>query len=82
MDTFNAPRPAVLPAGFKFVKQTLFAEQSSQYGSILQDAPAVETTKQQWERLKPLIQKIYIEENKPFSYLAKILRDEHSFEPT
>jgi hypothetical protein len=34
------------------------------------------------ESLKPLIQQVYIEENKPFPYLADILRDEHGFEPT
>ena len=39
-------------------------------------------TRQKWESLKPLIQRIYIDENKPFPYLAKILREEHGFEPT
>lgn len=41
-----------------------------------------EMTKQQWRLLKPLIQQVYIEENKPFPYLANILRDEYGFEPT
>ena len=41
-----------------------------------------EMTRQQWEKLKPLIKRIYIDENKPSPYLAKILRDEYSFEPT
>jgi hypothetical protein len=41
-----------------------------------------EETRRQWESLKPLIQRIYIDENKPFPYLAKILREEHDFEPT
>lgn len=38
--------------------------------------------KQRWESLKPLIQRIYIEEDKPFPYLAKVLREEHGFDPT
>jgi hypothetical protein len=41
-----------------------------------------ETSRQQWEKLKPLIKRIYIEEKKSFPHLAKILRKEHGFEPT
>jgi len=37
---------------------------------------------QQWEELKPLIEQIYIQENKPFPYLAEVLRRDHGFEPT
>jgi len=87
MGTFNAvPFGAALPTGFTLVEQTLSAEQSSQYGFISQEALSgglgIRKTRQQWEKLKPLIQEIYIEENKPFLYLAKILRDKHGFEPT
>jgi hypothetical protein len=39
-------------------------------------------SRQQWENMKPLIQRIYIDENKPFPYLAQILRTERGFEPT
>jgi hypothetical protein len=39
-------------------------------------------TRQRWETLKPLIEREYIEEDKPFSYLANILGNEHGFEPT
>ncbi|PMD30601.1 hypothetical protein L207DRAFT_641537 [Hyaloscypha variabilis F] len=38
-------------------------------------------TKQQWDNLKPLIEQIYIEENRPFPYLAEVLRKDHGFEP-
>jgi hypothetical protein len=41
-----------------------------------------EMSRQQWEDMKPLIQRIYIDENKPFPYLAHILRTEHGFIPT
>ena len=37
-------------------------------------------TKQQWDNLKPLIEQIYIEENRPFPYLAEVLRKDHGFE--
>lgn len=41
-----------------------------------------EMSRQQWEEMKPLIQRIYIDENKPFPYLAHILVTEYGFEPT
>jgi hypothetical protein len=39
-------------------------------------------TRQRWEELKPLIKQTYINENKPFAYLADVLRRDHGFEPT
>jgi hypothetical protein len=39
-------------------------------------------SRQQWESLKPFIQRIYIDEDKPFPYLAKKLSLEHGFEIT
>jgi hypothetical protein len=39
-------------------------------------------SRHQWEDMKPLIQRIYIDDNKPFPYLAHILRTEHGFAPT
>lgn len=45
------------------------------------DLEVQEMARQQWEELKPLIQKVYIDENKPFPYLAKILEKE-GFKPT
>jgi hypothetical protein len=41
-----------------------------------------EMSRQQWQTVKPLIQRIYIDENRPFPYLAQILRAEYGFEPT
>ena len=51
-------------------------------GNVMGNFGPREILRQQWERLKPLIQRIYIDENKPFHYLAEILRTEHGFEPT
>jgi hypothetical protein len=39
-------------------------------------------SRDQWESLKPLIHHLYIKENRGFSYVAGILRDEHEFFPT
>jgi hypothetical protein len=39
-------------------------------------------SKDQWEELKPLIRRLYNEENKTFSKVASILRDSHDFFPT
>jgi hypothetical protein len=39
-------------------------------------------SRQQWEELKPLIEQTYVQENKPFPYLAEVLRRDHGFEPT
>jgi hypothetical protein len=41
-----------------------------------------EATRQRWEELKTLVEQTYIKENKPFPYLAEILRRDHGFEPT
>ena len=43
---------------------------------------ARETTRQQWEDLKPFIEQTYIKENKTFHYLADVLRRDYGFEPT
>ena len=70
---------------------TLLSEQSSQFPSIQELPPPQgpsgikgkrEMSRHQWEDIKPLIQRIYIDENKPFPYLADILRTKHGFEPT
>jgi hypothetical protein len=78
--------PAALPGAFAFILEKPLVE-LPQYGSTFQEVssghPGIrEMTRQQWESLKPLIQRVYIEENKPFPYLVNILRDEHGFEPT
>jgi hypothetical protein len=41
-----------------------------------------EMTRKQWEDLKPLIEQTYIKEDKPFPYLAEVLRRDYGFEPT
>lgn len=88
MDTFDAtPVRTSSSIGQVPFEQASLAEQSAQHPFIFQDAsfrePGIrDMTRQQWENLKPLIQEVYIEKNKPFPYLAKILRDKHGFEPT
>lgn len=41
-----------------------------------------EAARQRWEELKPIIQRVYIEEDRPYPYLAQLLRDQHGFETT
>lgn len=36
----------------------------------------------EWEALRPTIERLYIDENKTFDQVAKILSDEHQFNPT
>jgi hypothetical protein len=79
--------PAALPGAFTFNETVQPLQQSSRHPFIFHDVSSGEsrireTSRRQWETLKSLIQRVYIEENKPFPYLAKILREEHGFEPT
>jgi hypothetical protein len=41
-----------------------------------------EISRQQWEEMKPLIQRVYIRENKTFRQLKNILQVEYGVEPT
>jgi hypothetical protein len=88
MDHFElSPFSPALPGTLTFVQHSSSAELAPQHPFIFHEAPTGEPgiremTRQQWESLKPLIQRIYMEENKPFPYLERILRDEHGFEPT
>jgi hypothetical protein len=41
-----------------------------------------EAARQRWEELKPLIQRVYIEEDRPYPYLANLLLTQHGFETT
>jgi hypothetical protein len=88
MDPFEVPYvPAALPGTSTFVEERPSAEQSPQQAATFEGGPSGqpgirEMTRQQWESLKPLIRQVYIGENKPFHYLAEILREEHGFELT
>lgn len=82
-----SPYDAALPATSHHVQPNPPIDQSPPLPFIIHEIPCEgpgirETTRRQWEVLKPIIQHIYIEEDKPFSYLANILREEHDFEPT
>jgi len=89
MDLFEEyVSPPALPEALTF-KDTDSAPQQQPSQDVLfishepRPEPGIrETIKQQWEVLKPLIKRIYIDENKPFPYLARILREEHQFEAT
>ena len=41
-----------------------------------------EAARQRWEELKPIIQRVYIEEDRPYPYLAQLLQTQHGFETT
>ena len=90
MDPFeSSPFPAALPGTFTFIEERSAAEQPFQHASKLRDTQVsfehlgvAERKRQQWESLKPLIQQLYIEEDKPFTYILEIIREEHGFEPT
>ncbi len=74
--TFSEPDSAPPQQHYPSLDPFVFHEGSS-------GVPGVrEMTRQQWETLKPLIKRVYIEENKPFPYLARKMREEHGFEPT
>jgi hypothetical protein len=38
--------------------------------------------KEQWRALKPLIQRLYIDENQTFTKVAEYLQEHHGFNPT
>ncbi|PMD38715.1 hypothetical protein L207DRAFT_584112 [Hyaloscypha variabilis F] len=90
MNTFeSSPSPAALPVTFIFIENGPSAKPTSLHISTLRDVQIssehlgiTELKRQQWESLKPLIQRVYIEEDKPFHYVADILSNEHGFEPS
>ena len=90
MDALNVPPfLAALPGNFTFVEERPSTEEPALHASNLKGVqePSTEPglrdmTRQQWEALKPLIKRVYIDDNKPFPYLAKILLQDYGFEPT
>jgi hypothetical protein len=82
MNTFQASpvaaaSPAALPSPEVAFKDVGLAQS---FQGLL---PACrELRNRQWETLKPLIKKVYIDQGKPFPYLAKLLREEHGFGTT
>jgi len=80
MDTFKWASAAALTKTFEFVEER--PEERPQPLLHASANGARETTRKKWESLKPLIEQLYILENRPFSYLASILRQEHGFKPT
>jgi hypothetical protein len=90
MDPFQSLSfTAALPGTFTFIEGRQSAEPTFLHASTLRDIQTspeqlgvAEMKRQQWESLKPLIQRVYIEEDKSFLDVADMLRDEHGFEPT
>jgi hypothetical protein len=41
-----------------------------------------EVSREAWEEMKPRIQQLYMDQNKPFPRVARALREEYGFEPT
>ena len=91
MDYFNwSLLPGASPDAFIFDQEELETphspdkntKQVAVSSSVVEPSGIRELNRQQWEDLKPLIQRIYIEENRPFPVLANVLRDEYGFEPT
>jgi hypothetical protein len=84
----SSPFPTTWPGTFAFIEERS-AEQPFLHASTLQDTQVsfghlgiAERKRLQWESLKPLIQRLYIEENKPFTDIVKIIREKYGFEPT
>jgi Clr5 domain len=86
MDTFNfSPLSPASSIAFLFDQQPPFQPliQPTPVEEDIANVPeSHQSLKKKWESLKPLIQRVYIEENKPFPYLARILCDEYGFIPT
>jgi hypothetical protein len=41
-----------------------------------------EISRQAWEGMKPRIQQLYMDQNKPFPQVVRAIREEYGFEPT
>lgn len=39
-------------------------------------------TRERWEELKPIIKRLYIDENRTQAYIADVLAESHGFRPT
>jgi len=78
--TFVVASPSTFP--FLHEQPASSYEATPSLGTSRKECGIRELSRQQWESLKQLIQRVYIDEDKPFPYLAQILRSEHGFEPT
>lgn len=92
MNGLTASFPAASPGTFLFVDQSLSSKEQSVYSPSQTSSQHVsfdartlgvrEAARQRWEELKPIIRLIYIEEDRPYPYLADLLRTQHGFETT
>ena len=92
MDHSTALTPAASQRTFLFVAQNTASQENDRHSaSTTSDKPCDfdlktlgvrEAARQRWEELKPIIQRVYIEEDRPYPYLAHLLRTQHRFETT
>jgi hypothetical protein len=79
--------PTALLDAFPSVPQFQTLEETSNHAFVFHEispeaAGTRERIRQKWETLKPLIKRVYIDDNKPYPSIARILREEHQFETT
>jgi hypothetical protein len=90
MDTFEVSSFTTASRGtFRLIEEVRSGEPTLLHAPTLpgvqvssEHVGVAEMKRQQWESLKPLIQRVYIEEDKPFRCIANILREDHGFKPT
>lgn len=53
---------------------------------LMPDAPSIslrrQLTPEEWAAFRPIIERLYMHQNKTFKQVATILRNEYNFEPT
>jgi hypothetical protein len=92
MDHSTALSPAASPRTFLFVAQDIASQGNDRHSAPItsnnfsdfdpRTLRVREAARQRWEELKPIIQRVYIEEDRAYPYLAHLLRTQHGFETT
>ena len=91
-EDFEMVDSSALPFDLQASPSTLFL-QSTEHSAIHDDRPLTapisstsgkrhQYSSAQWEELKPLIRRLYLDENRTFTDVATTLRDTHGFFPT
>jgi hypothetical protein len=91
MDDSAALSPAA-PRTFLFIAENIASQENDRHSASITSNKSCdfdqrilrvrEAARQRWEELKPIIQRVYIEEDRPYPYLAHLLRTQHKFETT
>jgi hypothetical protein len=92
MDHSIALSPAASPRTFLFVAQNIVSQENDRHSASATNNKSCdfeprtlgvrEAARQRWEELKSIIQRVYIEEERPYPYLAHLLRTQYGFETT